>query len=179
MLRIIINIFCWRLSLRRDALAYGRSATCWAVSPTSFSTRPTSSGLMGYEFTWEARSSSIDETNHIYFPELFRLVDEGVESLLAEIDFSLSRLILEENQALPIVNAEADFLSPIRFGDSVICTIDPDIGESSVRFEASGTVDGRPVFESTIIRVFVDLDSFEKRPLPDDLRAQLAAYASD
>ena len=134
---------------------------------------------MSYEITWEARSSSIDETNHIYFPELFRLVDEGIESLLAEIDFSLPRLILEENQALPIVSAEADFLSPIRFGDSVICMIDPDIGESSVRFVASGSVDGRPVFESKIVRVFVDLDNFEKRPLPAELRAQLTAFSSD
>jgi 1,4-dihydroxy-2-naphthoyl-CoA hydrolase len=86
-----------------------------------------------YEFTWQARSSSVDETEHIYHPELFRLVDEGIEALLEEIGVPLSQLIPEEGYALPIVHAEADFTAPIRFGDEVACRIDPDqIGRAHV-----------------------------------------------
>lgn len=134
---------------------------------------------MGYEFTWHARSSSIDETNHIYYPELFRLLDEGIEALLEEIGYPLSRLIPDEGYALPIVHAEADYLAPIEFGDAVACTIAPDSGESSIRFHGTGTVDGERVFEATIIRVFVDTETFEKRPLPDRMRQRLPRLADD
>lgn len=131
---------------------------------------------MGFEFTWTARSSSIDETSHIYFPELFRLVDEGIEALLAEIGFPLSRLIPEERRALPIVHAEADFLSPIAFGDTVTSTLVPSVGESSVSVRASGTVGGEAVYEATVVRVFVDADSFEKRPIPVEMADGLGRY---
>jgi acyl-CoA thioesterase FadM len=126
-----------------------------------------------YEFTWQARSSSVDETEHIYHPELFRLVDEGIEALLEEIGVPLSQLIPEEGYALPIVHAEADFTAPIRFGDEVACRIDPDPGESSVRFEASGTVDGEHVFDALVVRTFVEMETFDSESLPADLRERL------
>lgn len=129
---------------------------------------------MTYEFTWHTRSSSVDETEHIYHPELFRLVDEGIEALLDEIGFPLSRLIPDEGYALPIVHAEADFTSPIRFGDEVACQIDPDPGESSVRFEAWGTVDGEHVFDALVVRAFVETGTFDSEALPEGLRDGLA-----
>lgn len=128
---------------------------------------------MAYELTWNARSSSIDETNHIYYPELFRFLDDGIEALLQEIGYPLSELILQRGQALPIVHAEADYHSPIKFGDKVLCEIDPEPSESSVRFQGSGTVEGDKVFTATIVRVFVDTDSFNKQPLPEQLRDRL------
>lgn len=132
---------------------------------------------MGYDFHWEARSSSVDETNHIYYPQLFRHLDDGIEALLEDAGYPIYRLIRDEERALPIVHAEADYLDPIEFGDSVDCTITPDAGESSVEFRGKGTVDGRRVFEATIVRVFVDLETFEKRPLPDGMRTQLATFS--
>lgn len=126
-----------------------------------------------YDFTWRARSSRIDETNHIYYPELFRLLDDGIDALLKELGHSLLRLILEEDRALPIVYVEADYRSPIGFGDEVRCEINLEPGDSPVRFRGSGTVEGESVFDATIVRVFVDTESFEKRPLPDDLRSGL------
>lgn len=127
---------------------------------------------MAYEFTWHARSSSIDETDHLYYPELFRLLDEGIEALLEEVGYPLSRLILDEEFALPIVHVEADYLAPVTLGDAVACRIDPEPGESSIRFRGTGAVDDERVFEATIVRVFVD-ETFEKRPLPGEIREAL------
>lgn len=132
---------------------------------------------MGYVFTWRARSSSVDETDHIYFPELFRLFDEGIEALLEDVGYPLHRLIPEEDRALPIVHAEADYEAPIEFGDVVRCTITPDVGDSSVTFEGTGRVDDTSVFEATVVRVFVDTDTFSKRPLPDGMRDGLTEYS--
>lgn len=132
---------------------------------------------MGYEFSWHARSSSVDETDHIYFPELFRLLDEGIEALLEDVGYPLHRLIPEEEQALPIVHAAADYHRPVAFGDVVECTITPTVGESSVEFEGTGRVDGETVFEATVVRVLVETDEFTKRPLPDAMRERLADLA--
>lgn len=58
---------------------------------------------MAYEFQWRARSSSVDETNHIYYPRLFDALDDGIEALLEETGYPLHRLIPQEQRALPIV----------------------------------------------------------------------------
>lgn len=132
---------------------------------------------MAYEFQWRARSSSVDETNHIYYPRLFDSLDDGIEALLEEIGYPLHRLIPDEKRALPIVHAEADYLDPIAFGDTVSGSLVPTVGESSIEFHGTGTVDDARVFEATIVRVFVDMETFEKRPLPEEMRSQLATYA--
>lgn len=132
---------------------------------------------MGYEFTWHARSSSIDETNHLYYPKLFEHIDNGIEALLEAIDHPLFELIPHEGHALPIVHVEANYLAPITFGDTVACTLSPEVGDASIRFHATGTVDGQRVFEATVVRVLVDMDSFEKRSLPTELRTAVTRFA--
>lgn len=132
---------------------------------------------MAYEFQWRARSSSVDETNHIYYPRLFDDIDDGIEALLEEIGYPLHRLIPDVKRALPVVHAEADYLDPISFGDTVSCSLVPHVGESSIEFRGTGRVDEAQVFEATIVRVFVDMETFEKRPLPEDMRSRLATYA--
>lgn len=131
---------------------------------------------MGYEYKWRARSSSIDETNQIYFPELFRHIDEKIEELLEQVDNPIYRLIADDGFALPVVRAEADYVAPIAFGDQVNGTIFPELGDSSVRFQCRGAVGNDRVFKATVVRVFVDLETFEKKPLPESLREELAIY---
>ena len=48
------------------------------------------------------------------------------------------------------------------------------LGESSVRFSYEGTVDGERAFTAFERRVYVA--DGEPTPMPDDLRAALAAY---
>lgn len=131
---------------------------------------------MAYEYTWTAHTSSVDQTGNIYFPKLFEHADDGIQELLETIDYPLSDLIREDRYALPIVHAEVDYLAPISHGDRVSCAIRPDPGESSITFGIEADIAGDRAAAGAIVRVYVDLNGFEKHPLPDGLRSGLEQY---
>lgn len=67
----------------------------------------------------------------------------------------------------------------IATGDRVSIRVTPDVGTTSITFEATGERDDRPVFEATVTVVFVDEASGESRPVPDEVRARLPEVAGD
>jgi 1,4-dihydroxy-2-naphthoyl-CoA hydrolase len=74
-----------------------------------------------YEF--RVRLHDTDAAGVLFFGHLFRHLHDAYESFMGSIGFPLPELIAPstaaESIALPIVHAEANFLSPLRHGDHV------------------------------------------------------------
>lgn len=132
---------------------------------------------MGYETKWQVRFGEVDRAGVIYYPVLFDNIHRGVEDLFQEAGFPFDE-ILSEGLGLPIVHAEADYLNPIQYGDTVELTITPLMGDSSIAFTAIGRIKDT-VFRAVEKHVIINQDTFEKRPVPTNLREALSPYTTD
>ncbi len=74
-----------------------------------------------YEF--QVRLHDTDGAGVLFYAHLFRHIHDAYESFMGSIGFPLPELIAPSltaaSLALPIVHAEADYLSPLRHGDRV------------------------------------------------------------
>ena len=79
--------------------------------------------------------------------------------------------------AAPLAHAEADFLGPLRFGDSVrVAVVNARIGTTSLTVGyriVSAQADWSLAFGHTV-SVFVHGQTFEPMPVPDDIRQALS-----
>ena len=129
---------------------------------------------MSYETEWTLRFGDVDPAGILYYPRLFDRVVRGYEELMIEAGWPVSELI-DGGTGMPIVNVEADLFSPARHGQTLDITLSPTVNESSVVFEVRFDHDGETVARAQQTMVTIDLDSFETRPVPEELRTALQA----
>lgn len=60
-----------------------------------------------------------DAANLIFYSNLFNLAHECYEEFMENSGFSILKIIDEGKIMIPVVHAEADFIKPIRLGDSI------------------------------------------------------------
>jgi acyl-CoA thioester hydrolase len=130
------------------------------------------------------RFGETDAAGIVYYPSYFAWFDSGTHELLRGDD----HLARAENGGgprypLPIVEAGATFVAPLRFDDiiDIVSTV-TELGESTVRVEheirtEAGVVAARG-FER---RVYVENTSgrLRRAPFPVDLRQRLRAHLAD
>lgn len=131
-----------------------------------------------YETEWEVRFEDIDQAQTLYYPKLFNNMHLAFEIMLEDKGVPLPMVIDELQTALPIVEVKGSYEAPIRFGDTILININPDIGSSSISVDYIGQrkSDKTRVFESQEIRVAVDAENFqefEPKPVPGPLRKAL------
>ena len=68
--------------------------------------------------------SDTDAAGVIYFTNALKICHEAYETWLAEIGVSLARILEQKQIAIPIVQADIDFLRPIFYGDHLQVTLD-------------------------------------------------------
>lgn len=131
-----------------------------------------------YETEWEVRFEDIDQAQTLYYPRLFNHMHLAFETMLEDKGVPLPVVIGELQTALPIVEVSGSYEAPIRFGDTILIDINPEIGTSSMTVGYTGRrkSDKTRVFESQEVRVAVDAGNFkvfEPKPVPDPLRKAL------
>lgn len=88
------------------------------------------------------------------------------------------RLTLDRKVGLPFVHLSLDLHVPVTPREPLDCEVRVvRLGTSSIRFGVRGLQEGRTCFEGEFVEAFVAADSFEKCPLPPDVRAALEAAA--
>lgn len=136
-----------------------------------------------YEF--QVRLHDTDAAGVLFFGHLFRHLHDAYESFMRSIKFPLPELIAPTTPgvsvALPIVHAEADYLSPLHHGDRVRVRL--TVAEIRIRSFALDYVleDGRArtCARGRTVHVLRVLDNPEGARLPEGLRhALLASVAS-
>jgi 4-hydroxybenzoyl-CoA thioesterase len=123
------------------------------------------------------RFEEVDAAGIVYFAHFFSWCHDAMEALLGTVDGGYAGLVTKRRLGLPAVHVEADFSSPLRFGDDVRIAVSVErLGTSSValRFDLARTSDGVHVATLRHVAVLTDLNALRSRPLPDDVREVLA-----
>jgi 4-hydroxybenzoyl-CoA thioesterase len=124
------------------------------------------------------RFDEVDAAGIAYFAHFFRWCHDAMEAMLAPLDGGYAELVSRRRLGLPAVRVEADFASPLRFGDEVRVAVAVErIGTSScaLRFELE-RVGGPHVATLRHVVALTDLDAMRSRPVPSDIRALLEKH---
>lgn len=126
----------------------------------------------------KVRMHDTDMAGILYFPRQFRFAHDALEDFMAQTGLTFEKLFHQEHFVFVIVHAEADYLSPLKVGDSLeIQVFVEKIGNSSFTifykiFKENKTLTG-------IVRtVHVTLDSKnrKKMPIPVSFKSFLEAH---
>lgn len=134
---------------------------------------------MAYEYEWKVDVADTDFSGFIYSPAVLDYSIRAINQLMESIDHAAYQIRERTGSLYPTRRAEVEFIRPARAGDTVTIEVEPDVGDSSMTFDAVGTRDDTRVFEATVTMVFVDAESVEPRPVPEAVRSGLAPYAGE
>jgi YbgC/YbaW family acyl-CoA thioester hydrolase len=117
------------------------------------------------------RFGDLDAAGIAYYPNLVNFLHEALEDFFAGHVGRTYPEVFGTGLASPTVKVEMEFLSPVRYGDSVeIGVVTEHVGRSSVRMRYEGRVRGRPVFVARNTMVIVDMATFRPTDVPPWLR---------
>ena len=109
----------------------------------------------------------------LFFAEFFKIAHITYERFFESLDLDRN-YFLDDEYILPIVHSNADYISPVRFGDELKCEVFVgNIGETS--FELIYTLTNKDKIASKLVtkHVAVKKAKFEKAPIPKSLLSKL------
>ena len=123
--------------------------------------------------TYPVRFGEIDHAGVMYYPALFDRIHRAFEDFWAEaVGRSYAEVLLHDGVGFPLVDLQANFRKPFRFGDSVEVTMTVvDIGTRSVSFDVllSGSGEDGARAQARLVTAVIDMDSFRPTALPEAL----------
>jgi 4-hydroxybenzoyl-CoA thioesterase len=125
------------------------------------------------------RFEEVDAAQLVFFGRFFGYCHEAMEDLFAAVDGGYVNLITVRKIGFPAVHVEADFKSPLKYGDSARIAVDvTKIGNTSatLRFTITRVKGGAHIATLTHVCAVSDLVSLRAIPIPDDVRAVLEAH---
>ena len=130
---------------------------------------------MPYVSEWNVRTGDTDFSGLVYTPVVIDQIVRSIQDLLGEVGYAPGTAS-ERGLLYPAVHAEADYLDAIGIGDRVQIELTPNVGDTSLTINATGSL-SEPVFEGSVTLVFVDADTSEPTPVPGELRDRLQAFS--
>ena len=135
---------------------------------------------MAKVFTTERRIrfSHCDPAGIVYFVNFFDMISGCVEDWFREaVGLPFNEMHIVRRLGFPIVNTGCEFFKPARLGDTLRLELSiAKLGRSSIEFEVRGSVGGEEKFRARHKVAMVSLDTFRAMPIPEDMRAKMAAY---
>ena len=126
------------------------------------------------------RFGDIDEAGIVYYPRLVNYFHVAMEEFFgAALAIDYPSFLSEHRLGLPAAHLEVEFLRPLRYGDHVQVEVAIEsIGNSSIvwRYRIFRPDEERPATTARVVTVNVDMDSFEKVPVPEWLRRLLEPH---
>lgn len=117
------------------------------------------------------RFGDLDAAGIAYYPNLVNFLHEALEDFFAGHVGRTYPEVFGGGLASPTVKVEMEFLSPVRYGDSVEIGVTTEhLGRSSVRMRYEGSVRGKRVFVARNTMVMVDMGTFRPTEMPGWLR---------
>jgi len=125
---------------------------------------------VAFQHSFTVRFGEVDAAGVVYFARIFDYAHRAYEDVLTHLGFPLDRILQEDGWGMPLVHAEADFVRPMRLGESL--TVDVDITALSERRVSFGFSirDDRDTVRAVVRcdHAFVDIASFRGRQAPSD-----------
>lgn len=125
------------------------------------------------------RFEEVDAAGLVFFARFAGYAHEAMEHLFAQLEGGYAALILARRIGLPAVRLESSFAAPVRYGEVLrIETSVTRLGNRSatLRYRMIRAHDGVLAAELLHTVVTTDLQVIASCPMPDDVRAALAAH---
>jgi 1,4-dihydroxy-2-naphthoyl-CoA hydrolase len=127
----------------------------------------------------EVRFQDVDAANVVFFSRFFDYVHGVYEGLLRELGSPLPQVLKEGIWAAPLRHVEADYLSPVRFGDSLrIALVGAHVEESELtlgwRLAQRRSPVGQVVAVVQTVHTFIDPVRRERTSIPPEFMKLLA-----
>lgn len=122
------------------------------------------------------RFDEVDPAGIVFFARYANFAHEAIESFFADLEGGYPALIQKRRIGLPSVRLEADFRSPLRYGDKLrVETSCTKLGTTSAtlthEMKNADTLELCAVVRQIVVTVA--LDSFRATAMPADVRAKL------
>jgi acyl-CoA thioester hydrolase len=87
--------------------------------------------------------------------------------------------MVEQGTDMVVAEASARYLGPAEFDDLIDVEWRIErLGTTAMTTKIDMSVEGRPIIEGTMRHVFIDPETKEKKPMPDEIRKALEPYAA-
>ena len=135
---------------------------------------------MGFTSVQKIRFDDVDGAGIVYYPQYFRLCHACFEDFFdTAAPVSYPNLIRERRLGFPTVAIDSEFSAPLEYGDIAVVELDVErVGTTSVvfRYRIRRKRDGAGAFKARITTVLMDLDTYQPKRVPAELRAILEEY---
>jgi 4-hydroxybenzoyl-CoA thioesterase len=129
---------------------------------------------MSFSTRIKVRFADADPAGLVYYPVIFHYFHIGLEEFFAErCRVSYDSLIRDERLGFPTVKTEAEFVTPLRYGDEAIVEVYVSkIGRTSAVFEynARRAIDATLCARATQVHVCMNMDTHRATSIPDKYR---------
>tara|TARA_Y100001980_G_C14555336_1_gene343658 strand:+ start:1208 stop:1591 length:384 start_codon:yes stop_codon:yes gene_type:complete len=123
----------------------------------------------------------VDLAGIMYYPNYWDLAHRFFELSWEKIcGINYPKIIHDLRLGFPAVRNQCEFLSPLRYGDTVKCKIwISNVGNKSCTWKYEFTnQDNQVVWKASVVIVCVNLDTFESIVIPDFLAQSLKASST-
>ena len=124
----------------------------------------------------------IDLAQVVFYPEYFDLAHRFFEESWGEIcGISYPVITQEMHLGFPAVHTSADHLAPLRYGDDVICKLwIESVGNSSIVWRyLFYNQEELLCWDARVVTVCVNMNTFEKMEVPDEIADALRKCTED
>jgi 4-hydroxybenzoyl-CoA thioesterase len=125
---------------------------------------------MPFECRIPVRFGDIDIAKIVYYPRFLHFCHVAMEEMFgATVGVPYHATIMREGIGYPTVKAEAEYLLPVGFGETIRMVMTPEhIGDASIRWRYEGyrSSDGQLAFRVLNTCVAVDMAAWKSRPIP-------------
>jgi 4-hydroxybenzoyl-CoA thioesterase len=133
-----------------------------------------------YRTKLKVRFGDIDQAGIVYYPRFLHYFHIALEEFFSnELGIDYPTVVLRHHIGLPTVHLETDFRKPLRYGDVFEVEVRVlSVGETSIKFGYTAFFENLDVvaLEGQNITVCIEMQTFEKKKVPDWLREKLVAY---
>ena len=133
-----------------------------------------------YRTKLKVRFGDIDQAGIVYYPRFLHYFHIALEEFFSnELGIDYPTVVLRHHIGLPTVHLKTDFRKPLRYGDVFEVEVRVlSVGETSIKFGYTAFFENQNVvaLEGHNITVCIEMQTFEKKKVPDWLREKLVAY---
>ena len=125
------------------------------------------------------RFDEVDPAGIVFFARFMNYAHEAMENFFSDIEGGYAGLIQTRKIGFPTVRLEADFNSPLRYGDMLrVETSCSRLGNTSATFvhDMRSAASGDVCAVVSHVVVTVTLGVLKPCPMPEDVRAKFAAH---
>lgn len=124
---------------------------------------------MAFEKSWKVYVGDTDCFGLIYTPVVIDYILRTLEDYRSEMGFAAA-IRPDSDFIAPARNVDISYTGSIRPRDRLIIELRPNVGNTSITYEVTGTVEGRSVVDGEMTFVYVSRSDNQVIRVPDVVR---------